>query len=84
MKFHPGTKVLTTHDGRLIKTLSCHLNMQLNQLQVDPDGHRRCDKCEHKVLDTALLSESQLLKHIEADPNTCLIVRRRQQNIEII
>lgn len=84
MKFNPDTKALLTHDGKLIKALSCHLNMQLRQLQVERDGHRRCDMCEHKVLDTALLSEKQILEQVAVDPGTCLIVRRGQENVEIV
>lgn len=84
MKFNPDTKALSTHDGKLIKILSCHLNMQLKQLHVEPDGHRRCDMCEHKVLDTALLSEGQIREQVEMNPRTCLIVRRGQENVEIV
>lgn len=83
MKFNPETKTLMTHDGRAIKVLSCHLNVQLKHLQIEPDGHRRCDKCKHKVLDTALLSEAQIVEHVATEPSTCLIVRRKQHNIEI-
>lgn len=84
MKFNPVTKALLTHDGKLIKTLSCHLNVQLKQLQVEPDGHKRCEKCEHRVLDTALLSEDQIKSQVAVDPSTCLIVRRGQENVDIV
>ena len=84
MKFNPETKTLMTRDGRMIKALSCHLNVRLNQLQVEPDGHRRCDRCDHRVLDTGLLSEAQIVEQVAADPATCLIVRRGQRNIDIV
>lgn len=84
MKFNANTKALLTHDGKLIKTLSCHLNVQLRQLHIERDGHRRCDMCEHKVLDTALLSEKQIQEQVALNPGTCLIVRRGQENVEIV
>jgi len=84
MKFNPETKTLMTHAGKVIKALSCHLNVRLNQLQVEPDGHRRCDMCDHRVLDTELVSESQLVEQVASDPRVCLIVRRGQRNIEIV
>lgn len=85
MKFDPATMSLMTDDERLIKVLACHMKMRLDQLKIDRlTGHRHCDACAHRVLDTALLTQQQVEEQVEADPAACLIVRRSQHNIEII
>lgn len=85
MKFDPSTKSLLTNDGRLIKVLSCHLQMRLDQLKPDKrSGHWHCGSCSHRVLDTALLTQEQLEEQVRSDPGTCLIVRRKQHNVEIV
>lgn len=85
MKFDPDTMSLLTADGHLIKVLSCKFQMRLDQLSLDQQtGHRRCDLCAHRVFDTALLTQQQVVEEVQSDPETCLIVRRKQHNIEIV
>lgn len=85
MKFDPATKALTADDGHLIKVLQCPRKMRLAQLLADGEsGHFHCNACTHKVLDTSLLTEEQLVEHVKVDPNCCLLVRRDQHNIDIV
>lgn len=85
MKFDPITKSLMTKSGQLIKVLSCPKSVALKSLVLDENGrHRRCELCNHSVVDTALLNEADLTLTLRNNPRTCLIVRRNQKNIEIL
>lgn len=85
MKFDPASRTLLTDDGRLIKHLSCHRRMRLEQLQPDPHiGHWHCAVCVHQVLDTAVLSEQELQAAVADNPGLCLLIRRGQPNVDIL
>ena len=85
MKFDPASKTLMTDAGQLIKQLSCHRKMQLEQLQAEPGtGHWHCAACVHRVLDTALLTQAQVQAAVAADPGTCLLIRAGQHNVQLV
>jgi hypothetical protein len=59
--------------------------MRWEQLQQNPvNPHRMCIACERSVLDTADMTDAQLLARVQADPSICLSVSARQANVTII
>lgn len=85
MKFDPGTKELFTDAGALIKVLHCPLRKRWEQLDEVASGpHRTCSECERAVLDTAAMSEVEVLSAVRADPLTCLCVSACQENLTIL
>ena len=85
MKFDPSTKELFTDTGALIKVLHCPLRKRWKQLDEASSGpHRTCSECEREVLDTAAMSETEVLSAVRADPSTCLCVSACQDNLTIL
>lgn len=85
MKFDPSTKELFTDTGALIKALHCPLRKRWEQLdEVASRPHRTCSECEREVLDTAAMSESDVLSAVRADPSTCLRVSACQDNLTVL
>lgn len=82
MKFNPQTRSLYTDTGELIKTLYCPLRVTQDKLNPQPTSpHSFCARCERVVLDTAYMTDEEVLATVRADPSTCLIVRAGQENI---
>ena len=85
MKFNPGTKQLFTDSGELVKVLRCPLPIRWEQLTATAgEPHRSCARCERQVLDTAVMSEEEVVAAVRADPSTCLCVRSGQPNLTLI
>jgi len=85
MKFNPGTKQLFTDSGELVKVLRCPMPMRWEQLTAEAgEPHRSCAHCERRVLDTAVMSEEDVVAAVRADPSTCLCVRAGQPNLTLI
>lgn len=85
MIFAVETKELFTDGGELIKKLECPLRMNWDRLTVRSEGpHRSCAECERAVLNTAALSEEEVVSAVRSDPSTCLAVSARQANIQIV
>lgn len=85
MKFNPGTKELFTASGELVKVLRCPVPMRWEQLTAEVgEPHRTCARCEHRVLDTAVMSEAEVVAAVRADPFACLCVRAGQQNLTLL
>ncbi len=84
MKFDPIAKKLYTDSGEFIKTLHCPLKMRWESLSSSPASpHPICSECERTVLDTALMTDPELLSAVRADPAVCLYVSARQENVTI-
>lgn len=85
MKFNRITKELFTDAGELIKVLRCPLRMRWEQLDGGPGApHRHCGECNHSVLDTAILSDAEVLSVVRSAPSTCLCVRASQSNVTLL
>lgn len=85
MKFNPGTKELFTDSGELVKVLHCSRLMRWEQLTAEAgEPHRSCAHCERRVLDTAVMSEEDVVAAVRADPSTCLCVRAGQPNLKLL
>ena len=85
MKFNPGTNELFTDSGELVKVLRCPLPIRWEQLTAEAgEPHRSCAHCERSVLDTAVMSEEDVVAAVRADPLACLCVRAGQPNLTLI
>lgn len=85
MKFDPTTKELFTDAGTLVKKLHCPVRMRWEQLHASTDlPHRVCNECSHDVLDTAVLSDAEVLAAVQSNPSTCLSVAASQANLTLI
>ena len=85
MKFNPETKALYTDAGELVKVLHCPLHKKWDQLvSLTVSTHRTCASCEKTVLDTAGMTDAEVLKAVRADASTCFAVDARQSNITIL
>lgn len=85
MKFNPLTKQLFTNDGRLIKRLHCPFRLDWRKLAATENpAARHCGICEHRVTDTAMLTEEELLELLSENPSACLKVDLNQPNLTII
>jgi hypothetical protein len=58
--------------------------MRWEQLTVGVAApHRSCAHCERRVLDTAVMSKSEVMAAVRANPSTCLCVRAGRQNLPL-
>jgi hypothetical protein len=44
---------------------------------------RKCSICNHDIIDTAFLTDEDLLKTVETNKNTCLKLNLNQNNLTI-
>lgn len=85
MRFDPNTKELFTDSGELVKVLHCPLRMRWEQLGTRASSpHRTCGECDHPVLDTAEMSDAEVLATVRAEPSVCLCVRASQANVTLL
>ena len=85
MKFDVVSKALYTDAGELIKVLHCPHRMRWQQLKPQASSpDRLCSTCEHPVLNTAQLSDSEVLAAVRADPGTCVCVWASQKNVTLL
>ena len=85
MQFDPQTQTLFTDQGEVIKRLRCSYRRRWHQLRLlTGTPHRSCSTCERSVLDTAQLTEEEVVAQVRRDPNTCLRVRANQDNVTIL
>ncbi len=84
MKFNPITKRVYSDQGQFIKELNCPLNRKWESFRsMNDDRNKYCDNCNQKIIDTANLTDNELVKLIEVRPNTCLKIDLNQKNIQI-
>ncbi|PZX55536.1 hypothetical protein LV85_00760 [Algoriphagus chordae] len=84
LQYNPISKKLFTENGELIKTLNCPYRIGWSSLPSTEDSkHRTCSQCEHSILDTAKVTEKELVQTIKTKPNTCLKVDINQDNLTI-
>jgi hypothetical protein len=82
MIFNPITQTLFTNDGQFVKKLHCPYGVRWDGL-VEAHGspHRSCSVCQHPILDTATMADSELLSKLRSAPDTCLKVDLDQPNL---
>ena len=84
MKFNPHTNRLFTDDNRLIKQLVCPYRANWMRFTATSDPKARlCDVCDHRVTDTALMTEDEVVALMAADADACLKVDFDQDSLTI-
>jgi hypothetical protein len=83
MTFDPYALALYTDAGELIKVLHCPLKKQWDELNETDAPHRTCWNCERAVLDTATMTEAEVVAAVRTDPHTCLCVSAAQENVAL-
>ena len=84
MKFDPISKEVLTNKGEFIKKINCPFNMRWDNLIGDDLSNRKCSKCDHRIIDTQLLTDVELLNMVKENAKTCLKIDLNQHNIKII
>jgi hypothetical protein len=84
MKFNLKSKTLYTDKGDFIKSLSCPKKIDWELLSDTGDNKRFCNQCANYILDSGHFSDDVLLKIVQENPNTCLMVDINQKNLTIL
>jgi hypothetical protein len=84
MLFDRTSLALYTDAGELIKVLHCPLKKQWGELREAESPHRTCSNCERDVLDTAAMTEAEVVDAVRGDPHTCLCVSSVQENLTLL
>lgn len=84
MKFNPLTKTIYTDSGEFVKTMNCPYKVRWDNLETTTSTSRKCTNCDHSILDTAVLTDEDLLHIVRQHPDTCLKIDLNQPNISII
>jgi hypothetical protein len=84
MIFDISTKTLFSSDGKILKKLFCPKDIVWNDLEKTSLKIRNCRICQTEVLDTAYLTESQIIQLLATNPNSCIRINIDQTNIKFI
>jgi hypothetical protein len=84
MKFNPITKEVYTDKDEFVKQLSCPYKMNWNDLEVTKSALRKCSKCDHFIINTEYLTDTEILSIVTQNRDTCLRVDLNQNNVYII
>jgi hypothetical protein len=84
MKFDPIKKDVYTDDGEFIKQLNCPYKIRWDNLETSNKIFRRCMNCDQLIVDTALLTDVEILSLMRKNPNSCLKISINQDNIKLI
>lgn len=83
MKFDPITNELYTDQGQFVKRLYCPFKVERSDMEKTSLIARKCSICKHDIIDTAFLSDEDLLKTVETNKNTCFKLNFNQNNLTI-
>jgi len=84
MEFNPITQTLFTNEGQFVKKLHCPYGVRWDGLmEAHGSPHRSCSVCQHPILDTAAMSDAELLSKLRSAPDTCLKVELDQPNLTV-
>lgn len=84
MIFDISTKTLFSSDGKILKKLFCPKDIVWNDLEKTSSKTRNCRICQTEVLDTAYLTENQIIQLLATNPNSCIRINIDQTNIKFI
>lgn len=84
MKLNLLTQSLYTDDGKFLKKLHCPYHMDWSDMDINDAKSRKCNQCQHAVLDTRQHTEEELSKILTDNPDTCLKIDVNNENIKII
>lgn len=75
MLFNASTGELFTAGGALIKRIHCPKGeAAFGLLGLDRQGRLTCDGCSRRIHDARLMTESQVVALVKADPKACLLL----------
>jgi hypothetical protein len=85
MRFDPGTGILRTDGGKLIKRLHCPLEKRWEEMAPIGRGdlQRLCRSCGKCVINTEGMSDDHVAHVVARDPEACLMVRLDAANLTI-
>ncbi|MCH6199022.1 hypothetical protein MMU07_05515 [Aquiflexum sp. LQ15W] len=83
MKFDPITKDVFTDQGEFIKQLYCPYKMNWAALEGTDSNRRKCSNCDHFIINTEHLGDSELLKMVKQNPEVCLKIDLNQDNVKL-
>jgi hypothetical protein len=84
MKFDPITKNIYTDNDDFIKKLNCPYKISWDNLENVNTTMRKCANCDHLIVDTETLLDSDLLKMVGENPEVCLKIDLNQHNLKIV
>ena len=84
MKFNPLTKEVYTDKGEFVKTMNCPYKMIWDKLEPANSSMRKCSNCDYLIIDTAVLTDDDILKIVRQNSDTCLKIDLNQHNIKIL
>jgi hypothetical protein len=83
MKFDPITKDVFTDQGEFIKQLNCPYKMNWETLEGTNPEIRKCSNCDHFIINTEHLGDSELLNVVKQNPEVCLKIDLNQDNVKL-
>ena len=84
MRINPLTKEVYTNQGEFIKKMDCPFEMDWDNLTIgNKPQSRNCAQCNQSIIDTAYLSDEELLNTLKENPHTCLKIDLQQANIQL-
>jgi hypothetical protein len=83
MRFNPINKNIYTDEGIFIKKMNCPFQVDWNDLAPSNDNWRKCNHCDHVIIDTNALRDVELLAMVAQNPYTCIKIDLNQDNIKI-
>ena len=84
MKFNPITKEIYTDKDEFVKRMNCPYKINWDNLEDTNSTSRKCENCDHLILDTVFLTDYNLLNVVRDNPNICLKIDLNQHNIKVV
>jgi hypothetical protein len=84
MKFNPLTKEIYTDNDQFIKKMNCPFKINWDNLEHANSTMRKCENCNHLIVDTEFISDQDILGMVKDKPDTCLKIDLNQKNLKII
>ena len=83
MIYDPNSGALYRADGKFLKTVYCPMTIRLNEMEkVAPDSpDRRCHACGETVNSIDNLSEDEVAKLVNANPDICVFATAQARNV---
>ncbi len=83
MKFDPITNELFTDKEQFVKRLYCPFKVEWADMEKTSLRARNCGICNHDIIDTAFLTDEDLLKTVQTNKNTCFKLNLNQNNLTL-
>ena len=84
MKFNPLTKEIYSDNDQFIKKMNCLYKINWDNLEHINSTMRKCENCNHLIVDTEFFSDEYIISMVKDEPDTCLKIDLNQKNIKIV